>query len=151
MTLHQKIKAEIPDAMRAKDAVKLTVVRGLASAFMNELVAKKRKPTEELRDDEALAVIKRAVNQHKDSIDQFTKGGRKDLVKNEELELVILESYLPKMSSKAEIKKAAEGAIKKLGAIDKSKIGQLTGVVMKELKGNADGNDVKAVLESLLS
>src|SRR3989338_968340 len=79
--------------MLAKETVRLTVTRGLLAAFVNELVAKLRKPTEELKDDEALAVIKRAVKQHKDSIEQFAKGGRQDLVKEEKAELKILEIY----------------------------------------------------------
>ncbi len=151
MTLQEKIKAEIPDAMRAKDTVKLTVVRGLVAAFTNELVAKGRKPTAELSDDEALAVIRRAVKQHLDSIEQFEKGGRAELVAAEQAELHILESYLPKRATREEIRKAAVAVKKKLNITDKAKAGQLTGAVMKELKGNADGTEVKNVVESLFN
>jgi len=151
MTLHQKIKEQVKEAMLAKDTVRLMVVRGLSAAFVNELVAKKRKPTEELKDDEALAVIKRVVKQHKDSIEQFEKGGRKDLVKEEEAELKILETYLPKMLDEKEVKKIAEAVKNKMDFSNKSKIGIFVGAVMKECKGLADGSTVKKIAEELLT
>lgn len=148
--LHQQIKDEIKEAMKAKDTVKLTVVRGLASAFTNELVAKGKKPDETLLDDEALAVIKRASKQRQDSIKQFKAGGREDLAANEEAELKIIESYLPAQMSREEIEKIAQAKIAELKA-DKSKIGILVGAVMKETKGTADGAVVKEIIEQLLS
>lgn len=147
--LHREIQKEVAEAMKARDAVRLNTVRGLLSAFTNELVAKGRKPTEELRDEEALEVIKRSVKQRKDSIEQFRKGGRNDLAESEEAELKILEVYLPQMMSREEIRPIAEERVKEFGN-DKSKIGQIIGAVMKDLKGRADGSDVKAVVESIL-
>ncbi len=147
--LHKEIQKEIAEAMKAKNTVKLNTVRGLLSSFTNELVAKGRKPTEELTDEEVLEVIRRSVKQRKDSIEQFKKGGRNDLAESEEAELKILEVYLPQMMSQDEIRPIVESKIKELGA-DKSKIGQLIGAIMKELKGKADGADVKAVVESIL-
>lgn len=147
--LHKEIQKEVAEAMKAKDTVRLNTVRGLLSAFTNELVAKGRKPTEELRDEEVLEVIKRSVKQRKDSIEQFKKGGRNDLAESEEAELKILEVYLPQMMNQEEIKPIAEEKIKEFGN-DKSKIGQIIGSVMKELKGKADGADVKTVVESLI-
>ena len=148
--LHQQIKDEIKEAMKAKDAVKLSVGRGLSSAFTNELVAKGKKPDEMLSDDEVLAVIKRASKQRKDSIEQFTAGGRADLAEGEMAELKIIESYLPAAMSREEVEKIAKAKIAELGA-DKSKIGMLVGAVIKESKGTADGNVVKEVLEQLLA
>jgi len=150
MSLHTQIKSQIKEAMLAKETLRLSVVRGLVSAFTNELVAKSRKPQEELSDEEVLAVIKRSVKQRKDSIEQFTAGGRKDLAESEAAELQILEKYLPKALGRDEIRKVAEAKMAALGIKDKSKIGQLVGAVMKELKGGADGADVKAVVEELL-
>ena len=147
--LHQQIKDEIKEAMKAKDAVKLSVVRGLSSAFTNELVTKGKKPDEMLSDDEALAVIKRASKQRKDSIEQFTAGGRADLAESEMTELKIIESYLPAQMSREEIEKIAQAKIAELSA-DKSKIGILVGAVMKESQGTAEGSVVKEVLEKLL-
>src|SRR3989344_9616852 len=103
--LHQQIKDSIKEAMKAKDAVRLSVVRGLVSAFTNELVAKGKKPDEVLADDETLAVIKRASKQRQDSIDQFTAGGRADLAEKEQAELTIIKTYLPTQMSRGEIEK----------------------------------------------
>lgn len=147
MSLHTKIKSEIKEAMLAKNTEKLEVVRGLVAAFMNELVAKSKKPQDELTDDESLAVIRRAVKQRKDSIEQFKAGGRNDLVENEKKELQILEIYLPEMMSKEEIEKIVKEKKTSLGINDKAKMGQFMGVIMKELKGKADGGDVKEVVE----
>lgn len=151
MSLQTDIKGQIKEAMLAKDALRLSVVRGLVAAFTNELVAKQRKPTEELSDEDVLAVIRRAVKQRKDSIEQFKAGGRQDLVDSEAAELVVLEKYLPQMMSRDEIKKVAEAKKVQLGITDKTKLGQFVGQLMKELKGRADGADVKAVAESLFT
>ena len=149
MTLHSTIKSQIKEAMLAKDALRLSVVRGLVAAFTNELVAKQRKPTEELSDEDVLAVIRRAVKQRKDSIEQFKAGGRQDLVDSETAELGVLEKYLPQMMSREDIRKVAEAKKNELGITDKAKLGQFVGMLMKELKGKADGTDVKQVAESL--
>lgn len=151
MTLHETLKEKIKDAMRAKDAPTLEVYRGLVTAFVNELVAKKKTPQEILDDDSATTVLKRLVKQRKDSIEQFTKGNRPELAQKEESELRIIETFLPAAMSKEEIKKIAEKVLADLGTIDKTKMGQMTGMVMKACNGNADGNDVKAVLEELVA
>jgi hypothetical protein len=150
MSLHTDIKASLPDAMKAKEPVKLSVIRGLITAFTNELVAQRRKPDEELLDEEALAVITRAAKQRKDSIEQFRKGEREDLAEKEETELEILETYLPKMMGREEIQKIAEAKKMELDIDDPAKKGLLMGAVMKELKGKADGADVKKVVDDLL-
>ncbi len=150
MSLHLDIKNQIKDAMRAKDAVRLTVLRSLSAAFTNELINKKS-TAPELGDDEALALIKRSVKQHKDSIEQFEKGGRQDLADIEKAELVILEVFMPQTMSKEEIRKIAEAKIAQMGGtIDKTKMGAFMGSLMKDLKGKADGADVKEVVDSLV-
>lgn len=150
MSLHEQIKNEIKEAMKAKDQVKLSVVRGLVSAFTNEAVAKGRTPTDLLTDEETLAVIKRAARQRKDAMDQYQAGGRPDLVEQEEAELKVLEIYLPAQIGRDEIEKVVKAKMTELNITDKSKVGQLTGMVMKDLGGNADGTIVKEVIESLL-
>lgn len=158
MSLHQTIKEQIKEAMKAHDTVRLGVVRGLVTGFMNELVATKRTPQDELIDEEVLNVIRRAVKQRKDSIDQFTKGSRPDLAETEKAELEILETYLPAMMSKEDVmkvakEKMAELGIGKIGSTDspQAKAGMFMGALMKELKGKADGDTVKAVVDELLS
>ncbi len=151
MSLHQQIKDEIKEAMKAKDTVKLGVVRGLVTGFMNELVATKRTPQDELTDEEVLNVIRRAVKQRKDSIDQFTKGGRPELAESEQAELAVLEKYLPAMMSKEDVMAVAKAKMAEIGSVDKSKAGMFMGTLMKELKGKADGDIVKEVVDELLS
>lgn len=151
MSLQKDIQSQIRDAMLKKETVRLSVLRGLTAVFTNELVSKMKKPDEELTDDESVSVIKRAVKQRKDSIEQFRKGNREDLASAEEAELKVLETFLPATLGKDEIKKVAEKKKAELGTTDKTKLGVLIGAVMKELKGKADGADVKVVVESLFS
>ncbi len=149
MTIHQTIKDGIKDAMIKKDEVRLTTLRSIQAAFTNEMLAKKIQGTE-ISDENALDVIRRLVKQRKDSIEQFTKGGRQDLAKNEEAEMKILEVFLPQMMSKDEVKKVVEAKIAEAGTVDKTKMGQFMGSVMKDLKGKADGTVVKEVIEELV-
>lgn len=147
--LHEQIKDNIKKAMIAKDSVSLETYRGMLAAFTNELVAKGRKPNEMLSDEEALVVIACLVKQRKDSIEQYTKGNRDDLVKEENAELAILETYLPKMMEKSEVEKIAKNKKEELGVTDTTKKGMLMSAVMKDLKGKADGNLVKEIVDSL--
>ncbi|MEK7644812.1 MAG: GatB/YqeY domain-containing protein [Patescibacteria group bacterium] len=148
MLLHETIQTKMKEAMIKKDAVRLSVLRGLLASFMNELVAKKITGPH-LSDDDALALIKRAVKQRKDSIDQFGKGGRQDLVDAEKAELTILEAFLPQMMSYEEVLKIAKVRQAELGMKDKTAVGKFTGMLMKEFKGKADGMVVKEAVESL--
>ncbi len=150
MKIIEQIKSDMKDAMRAKDQVSLMTIRGLISACTNELVATGKTPQDEVTDEIALTVIKRASKQRKDAIEQYTQGGRSDLVENEQAELSVIEKYLPQMMSKEQIKTIAEIKVAEFGG-DKSKIGQIIGAVIKETAGQADGGDVKSVVSELLS
>ncbi len=151
MTLQETIKGQIKEAMLAKDSVRLGVVKGLVAGFTNELVALKRMPQDALSDEEVLNVIRRAVKQRKDSIDQFTKGGRPELAESEQAELKILEAYLPQMMSEEDVMAFAKIKLAEAGTVDKSKAGMFMGTLMKDLKGKADGDVVKKVVDTLLS
>ncbi len=158
MDLHQQIQNQIPDAMRTKDSVRLTTLRGVLSSFTNEAMNLGKKPQDKLTDEEAIVVIKRLVKQRKDSIEQFKKGGRMDLVENEEAELKVLEEFLPAQMSEEEIRKIVRLKIEDLkinsdaavGAI-KPNMGLIVGAVMKETGGNADGALVKKIVDEILS
>ncbi len=150
MELHTQIKGELKESMKAHDAVKLRTVRSMLTAFTNELVATGSTPQGMLTDEAVLSVIKRLSKQRKESIVQYEAAGRTDLSEPEKEELVVLESYLPTMMSREEIKPFVEKKIAELGAVDKSKMGMLIGSLIKELQGKADGGDVKAVVEELL-
>ena len=148
-TLQQQIKNQIKKAMMAKDAVKLSVLRGVSSSITNELVDKGRTPSGELTDEEVLAVIRRAVKQRRDSIEQFTAGGREDLASDEKAELAYLEVYLPIMMSYDDVKKIVEAKKAELSIIDVKDKGKLMSEIMKDLKGKAEGMDVKNAVDSL--
>ena len=150
MTIHETIKQSIPEALRAHDEVRLRTLRSLVTMMTNEVVAKKRKPDEFLTDEEALTVLKRAANQRKDSIEQFTNASRLDLVEPEKAELVIIDSYLPTLMSRDEIFAIAKSKMVELNLSPSTDAGKLIGALMKDLKGKADGGDVKAVVDSLL-
>ena len=151
MLLTAQIRTDMTAAMKARDALRVDTLRGALSAFTNELVAKGRKPTEELADNDAITVLKRLAKQPKETPDVYTKGSRAELAEKELSELKILESYLPQMASREEIEKVARAKKEELGVVDASGAGKLTGVVMKEFAGRADGNLVKEVLASLFS
>ena len=150
------LKEMMKDAMRAKDTVRLSVVRGLLSACTNEAVSKGKGPDGVLNEEEVLATVMRAAKQRKDSITQFQAGGRPELAEGEKAELEILTTMLPAQMSQEEIvaakAKAAElGVALPAQAGDKSKANQLMGALMKDLKGRADGNAVKAVVDGMFA
>ncbi len=148
--LKDQIRADMVAAMKAKENVKTQTLRGCIAAFTNDLVAKNRKPTDNLTEAEMIAVLKRLAKQRKDSIEQFTAGNRPELAAKESEELKIIESYVPQGASREEIEKVARVKIAELGITDATGTGKLTGAIMKEFAGRADGNDVKDVLASLL-
>lgn len=149
MTLHEQIKNNIKESMKSGDKVRLEVMRGLVTAFTNELVATKRTPQDLLTDEEVIKVITRASKQRKDSIEQFTKGDRMDLVDIETDQLHILEEYLPKLMEIEEIEEFVKGKIEELPIKDVAKKGMFIASIMKDLKGKADGAIVKEVVDKL--
>ena len=137
-------------AMKAREELKLSVLRGLLTLFTNELTATKRTPQDKLTDDEVLTLIRRALKQRKEAGDQFRAGGRPELAEKEDAEGAILSAYLPQMMSREEVEAVVKAKIEALGAVDKSGLGKLIGSVMGELKGRADGAMVKEIVESLI-
>lgn len=142
------IKSDMKEAMKAKDDLKVQTLRGAIAAGTNELVAKGMKPTDPVDDAMMLTILKRLGKQRKDSIEQFTKGNRPEMAEKESKELVIIESYLPKMASREEVLKVAEAKKAEMN-VDAAGKGKLMGAVIKEFAGNADGAIVKEVVDSL--
>lgn len=145
-----QVKEETVAAMKAKDNVKVETLRGLSAAFTNELVATKKKPTDELPDEEALNVIRREVKKRKEAAEAFEKGDRAEAAEKERAEQAILEAYLPAQMSEEEVLKVVEAKKAELGVTDKKDMGRLMGAVMQELKGKADGGVVKAAVDKAL-
>lgn len=149
MSIHTDLRVTLKEAMKAKDEVRLRTVRSIMTACTNELVATSRTPQDEMKDEEVIAVIKRLSKQRKESIVQYEAAGRPELALPEKEELAVLEAYLPTLMTREQIRPIAEATKAELGIEDKAKLGILVGAVMKKLQGQADGGDVKAVVESL--
>lgn len=147
--LQDTITSNLTTAMKAKEALKVEVLRGLKAAFTNELVATKRKPTDPLPDEDALGVIRREVKKRKEASEAFKAGNRPELANKEDAERVILETYLPALMGQEAIMKIVEAKKVEMGITDKKDMGRFMGAVMKDLAGKADGGDVKAVVEKL--
>ena len=147
MTLSDKINTEITAAMKAKSQVRLSSLRMLKAAIMNKEVEKKR----DLDDAEVLQVVAALVKQRRDSIEQFDKAGRADLVDKETSELRVLEEYLPPAASADDIAAAVAAAIAETGATSPKDMGKVMKAVMPKLAGkSADGRAVnEAVRRSL--
>ncbi len=148
--LSQEIRTQMIAAMKAKDQIRVDTLRGALAAFTNELVSKGKKPAEEISDDEAMTVLKRLGKQRADALEQYAKGGRQELADKEAAEKKIIEEFLPQMASREEIEKVAREKMSGVDTADKAAVGKLIGAVMKEFVGRADGNDVRAVIQTLL-
>jgi uncharacterized protein YqeY len=146
--MQDNIKAEIKAAMIAKNMDRLQVLRLISAAFTNELVTQGRPPTDPLSDEDCMKVIKRLAKQRKDSIEQFSAGGREDLADSEKAELAIIETLLPPQMSEADIEARVKAKLAE-SPLDPTKKGQFVGLMMKELGDTADGATVKAVIDRL--
>jgi hypothetical protein len=147
--LHEQIRTQLKEAMKARDTVRLEVMRGLVTAFTNELVATGKTPQDILPDEQALNVITRSSKQRKDSIEQFTKGNRMDLVGVEKAQLAIIEEFLPKLMDMSEVENYVKEKYDALEVKDPTKKGIFMSSLMKDLKGKADGSMVKAAVDKL--
>ena len=148
MSLPDDVGAAITDAMRRKDAPRLSALRMLKAAFMNREVEKGRA----LDDAEARQVVQSLVKQRRDSIEQFVKGGRQDLVDKETAEIGVLESYLPPAADPALIERAVADAIAETGATSAKDMGRVMKAVMGRLAGQTiDGKTVNELVRKKLS
>ena len=147
MSLEQTLGADIVTAMKAKDATKLTALRMLKSALTNKSIEKGRA----LEGAEELQVVSMLVKQRRDSIEQFTKGGRTDLADKEQAEIAILNTYLPASASDDEIAAAVTAAIADTGATSAKDMGQVMKAVMAGLAGKTvDGKKVSETVKAKL-
>jgi uncharacterized protein len=147
MSLVDDVSAAITDAMRRKDVARLSALRMLKAAFMNREVEKGRA----LDDGEARQVVHSLVKQRRDSIEQFTKGGRQDLVDKESAEVVVLEAYLPAAADPALVDRAVSEAIAETGATSPKDMGRVMKAAMARLAGQTvDGKVVNELVRKKL-
>jgi uncharacterized protein YqeY len=148
MTLQDKIQSDIAAAMRAKETLKLGVLRMMKTAVKNKEI-EKMKPLEEA---EVLAVFSTLVKQRRDSIEQFRKGGREELAQKEEAEIKVIEHYLPASASDDDIRKAIEDAVTETGATSAKDMGAVIKAARAKLAGKTlDGGKVSQMVKERLA
>lgn len=146
MSLTERINQDVKQAMKARDKETLKVLRMLKSALQMEQL----EHSEPLNEEQEITIIARELKQRKDSLAEFEKAGRQDLVDEVTDEIVVVERYLPKQLSEEEIEVEVQKVMDELNATSKSDFGKVMGKAMANLKGKADGNLVKEVTKNLL-
>lgn len=151
MSVKDQIFSDLKIAMKAKDQDKLRVLRSLKAKLMEAEISERKGGEASLSDQSAIQVITKAAKQRKESIDQFLKGGREDLVANEKVELEIIETYLPEMMSEDEVRKIVQEKIAASGATGPQDMGKVMGPLMGQLRGKADGSLVSQLVKEELA
>ena len=149
MTTQERIDVELKDAMRAKDAQKLGVLRMLKAALKNVAI-EKGGANATLDDAEATHVIRKQVKQRQDSIESFEKGGRPELAAKEKEELAILNGYLPQAMGAEELAQAVRDAIAETGAKSRGEMGAVMKALQAKLAGRADGKTLSQEVQRQL-
>ena len=150
MTLQQRVDSDLKEAMRAKDATKLNVLRMLKSALKYAAIAKSDAEAE-LSDAEAVQVIRKQAKQRQDSIESFEKGGRAELAEKEKEELAILNTYLPQGITPDELAKVVRETIAELGATSKAQMGAVMKALQAKVGGRADGKTLSSEVQKQLT
>ena len=146
MSLKETLNNDIKSAMKTKDKETLAVLRMIKTAVQAAEIDKK----EELNAEEELTILAREAKQRRESLAEFVKAGRDELVAKTEAEIEIVERYLPKQLSVEEVKEVIATVAEKIGATTQKEFGKLMGAVMQELKGKADGNVIKEQVKAHL-
>lgn len=146
MSLKEQLTSDMKEAMKAHDKDRLAVIRMVRGAIRQQEIDGKK----ELNDDDVIAVISKEVKMRKDSIDEFSKGGRDDLVAKTQAEIEVLMPYLPQQLSEAEVKALVEEVVAATKAATPKDMGKVMGVLMPKVKGRADGKMVNTIVRSML-
>ena len=147
MKLNDKINQDLKAAMKSGDKVRLLTIRSIRASILE---FEKSGSGKEMNEEEEIKLLSTAAKKRKESIEQFTNGGREDLAKAEETELQIIMSYLPEQLSEEDIEKEVIKIAQKVGAKSKEDFGKLMGAAVNEMKGKADGRAIKDIVEKVL-
>ena len=147
MSLLERLNSDIKQAMKNKEKDKLSVIRMIKASIQNEAL----KTGKEISEEEELTVLSREVKQRKDSLHEFDKAGREDLVEKIRTELQYVELYMPKQLSEEEVSEIVKQAISETGASSKAEMGKVMSLVMPKVKGKADGSLVNKLVQQHLS
>ncbi|MDJ1181924.1 GatB/YqeY domain-containing protein [Roseofilum casamattae] len=151
MSLKDRISEEIKAAMKAKDKIRLETVRGIKKLILEKETEVRAKGQDALNGDQELAILSQLAKQRRDSIEQYRNAGRDELAEKEAQELAILEEYMPRQLSEAEVAETIDRIIAQVGATSAKDMGKVMGPVMKELKGKADGKMVQDLVKQKLA
>lgn len=147
MSLLERLNSDIKQAMKNKEKDKLGVIRMIKASIQNEAI----KSGKEISEEDELTVLSREVKQRKDSLHEFDKAGRQDLVEKIRTELQYVELYMPKQLSEEEVTEVVKQAISETGASSKAEMGKVMAVIMPKVKGKADGSLVNKLVQQHLS
>ena len=148
MSIFEDVSAQMKAAMKARDAERLKALRGIRAGF---ITAMKEDGADSLSDEACLNVLRRVAKQRRDSIDSYQQAGRADLAAEEQAELDVIETFLPALADDAQTRKWVEEAIASTGASSMREMGRVMGQVMKDHKGQVDGNRTREIVQELLS
>ncbi|MBW3563281.1 MAG: GatB/YqeY domain-containing protein [Acidobacteria bacterium] len=146
MSFNDRIQEELKDAMRSKDQVRLSTLRLLKTALVNERIAKVR----DLTPEDEMEVVRRAAKQRRESIEAYEAAGRNDLAEKERAELAVIEEYLPEMLSAEETAAIVDRIIAETGAASKADTGKVMGALMSRHKSEIDGRVAKEIVAARL-
>ena len=147
MSLKDKINADLKEAMKSKDKVKLNTIRSIRALILD---FEKSGAARDLTADDEIKMLSSAAKKRREAIEQYEKAGRLELAENEKAELNVIENYLPKQLSEVEIFEYVKKIASEFGASSKADFSKIMPVVMKDLKGKADGNVIRRIVENLL-
>ncbi|WKF70335.1 GatB/YqeY domain-containing protein [Pediococcus pentosaceus] len=147
MNFTEQLNNDLKTAMKAHDKLSLSVIRMIKSEILNE----QGRVGHELNDEDFAVVINRAYKQRKESINEFQKGGRDDLVQETEAELKVVEKYMPEQLSDEELQTIISDVIAETGATSKADFGKVMSKLMPKVKGKADGSKVNEIVKNTLS
>jgi len=150
MATKDTILNDLKEAMKARDAARLQVLRSLKAKILEKEISLRSGGKAEISEEQVVEVLVKAAKQRRESIDQFEKGGREDLAQTERAELEIIESYLPAQMGEEEIRAAVRQGIEETGAAGMQDMGRLMGLIMGRLKGKADGSAVNRIVKEEL-
>ena len=146
MALKDQLMADMKEAMKAHDKDRLAVIRMVRGAIRQQEIDGKK----ELGDSDVIAVISKEVKMRKDSIEEFKKGDRQDLVEKTQAEIEVLMPYMPAQQSEAEVSELVKAAVEETGAKTQKDMGKVMGKLMPKVKGRADGKMVNNIVRSML-
>ena len=147
MTIKEKLQQDLKESLKKKDTIRLNTVRSIINAIKNKEIDLRK----ELTEDEIYGILNTLAKQRRESIEQYEKGGRQDLVEQEKRELEIILEYLPEQLSDEEIEKIVKETIEEVGASSIKDMGKVMKAVMPKVKGRADGKKVNEMVKKFLS